>query len=95
MITFLRIQFYFAVHHLQCILSAGFHTHTTGNTVVFLIFDVHAAFDSNIVFFCFQAVILASCNTKFEFMREFPSEISLIKLFCQCVGVDTSAWTDL
>ena len=94
MITFLCIQLYFTVHHFQCFLATGFHTYTTGDTVVFFVCDVHTTFDSHIIFFGFQTVILTSGNTEFELMRKFPPEISGIQFFCQCVGVDTSAGTD-
>ena len=45
--------------------------------------NFHAAFDTYIIFLCFKAVILTSCNTKFELMRKFSSEIMFVKLLCK------------
>ena len=56
--------------------------------------DCHASFDSNIVLLCFQAVVLAACNTKFEFMRKFSSKISCIQFLCQCISINAATRTD-
>ena len=56
--------------------------------------NLHATLDAKIVFLCLEAVILASRHAKLEFMRQFLSEIMLIQLLSQRIGIDTAAGTD-
>ena len=67
---------------------AGLYADAAGNALVTKPLNPLCALDSDIVLLGLKAVVLAACNTEFEFSRQLPCKISLIDLLRKVLGID-------
>ena len=94
-VTLTFFHFDLSVFQFDRIGAARFYTHTTLDTGILFPFYDRGTFHSDIVFLGLQTVILASGDTKFEFMRKLSCKISLVQFLSDIVGINVSTWTDL
>ena len=93
-IALLFVKNYLSVRHCKRTLTASLYAHAAADTISFTPFYLYSAFDTNVIFFRFKAVVLTACDAELELVRKLPCEISFVKLLCKSVCIYTAAWTD-
>ena len=77
-VAFFIIDDQFIILERNCFFTTCLFADTTMNTGIFFPADLCCSLDSNIIFFCFEAVVLTSRHTKFKLVRKFSSKISFV-----------------